>query len=84
MDEQHSPLSRRRFLKGSIALVSAGVLAACGGSGGAPAGSTTPAGGATAPPAPAAEATTAPAPAATAAEAVAATAPAATAGAPAG
>jgi peptide/nickel transport system substrate-binding protein len=88
MDEQHIPLSRRRFLQGSIAVVSAAVLAACGGNAGAPAGSTTPAAEATAPPAPtaapAAEATTAPEAAATAAPEAATAAPAATAGAAAG
>src|SRR5687767_2193789 len=80
MNEQHSPLSRRRFLKGSIAVVSAAVLAACGGSAVAPVGSTTPAAEATAPPAPTAAAAEATAP--PAAEATAA--PAATTGAAAG
>jgi peptide/nickel transport system substrate-binding protein len=75
MSEQHSPLSRRQFLHGAAAVVSAAVLAACGAGAGAPAAGTT---------APAAEATAPAAPAATAVVEAATAPPAATTGAAAG
>src|SRR5262245_11697445 len=89
MGQQHFPLSRRQFLKGSAAALSAAVLAACGAGAGAPAaGTPAPAAEATSPPA-AAAATAAPAApaaatAAPAAPAAATAAPAATTGAAAG